>query len=688
MIFLSYCWDDSSYADYIEKYLLEKNFNVLRDKNELKKMDYISDFMDKIETSDYVILLISEAYLKSYNCLYEALGAYKRTDKQNLIPILLSNFHIFDPNMQSSLIYFWVEKGAELSEKSTNIDSISKIEITKRLRQIEHITNYLGDFMAFISNMNCIVISKLGESLEEIYVCICNKILSREVRPNKVIPNRCIDLPNKNILCIDFGTSYTLASIVDIYGTKHLIPNSEGKVIVQSTVEIQENGIYQVGTCSSNVIKNIKRLIGVKEYIKYGEKKIDVKILVAMILKSVVRNAEEYLNIKIEEVLMVIPTDFTLSQKRSLNESVSLIGMNMLRLIPETSAEAFLLPTTSYNPYDLNCVAVIDMGGGTLDISLVEASDEVYEILYVDGDSNLGSIDYEDKIAHFLADKVCKVLSYQKENLYEQMLRYSEHVKYKLNIEESVNVSCEVYNINGDINIIPLTITRKDFESITDNLSQTFKEKLVQLKSKYLEFSKVTKSGPKLPIIYLTGQGTKLYILKKLIKEVFPESHIVDEFQENALISGLSIQNRCLVAFNKQIQYDQIRVLLNLTYFSLILKCHGYNKKENVVSISPIGNSQDLILINHETIPTKKEVALEFISSDNDNTPHSYQLQIFEKKSSGKINPLKCIEVEPQKGTTYGLTVDIDANLNITINLYSGGEAMVLEKKTIQAYLF
>lgn len=236
--------------------------------------------MDKIESLDYVILLISEAYLRSYNCLYEAIAAYKGKSKQNLIPVVFNNAHIFDYNKQIDLISFWNESKTKLAANSECLNSISKIEISKRLRQMDVISNYLGDFLAFISDINCILSDADEDSLASIHTCLCDKILAQEIRYNTVPINRSIILPNKNLLCIDFGTSYTLASVVDIYGNKHLIPNINGQTIIRSTIELNDDGKYFIGGSDINAIKNIKRFIGAKEYIKYGKRKFDIRILI------------------------------------------------------------------------------------------------------------------------------------------------------------------------------------------------------------------------------------------------------------------------------------------------------------------------------------------------------------------------------------------------------------------------
>lgn len=686
MVFLSYCWAESDFADSVEEYLSKKNFDVLRDKSRLKKTDSITDFMDKIESSDYVILLISEAYLRSYNCLYEAIAAYKGKNKQNLIPVVFNNAHVFDYNKQIDLISFWNENKTKLTADSECLNSINKIEISKRLRQMDVILNYLGDFLAFISDINCILSDADEDSLANIHTCLCDKILAQEIRYNAVPINHSIILPNKILLCIDFGTSYTLASVVDIYGNKHLIPNINGQTIVRSTIELNDDGKYFIGGSDINAIKNIKRFIGAKEYIKYGKRKFDIRILIAMILKSVLRNAEEYLNIKISEVLMAIPTDFDLSQRKILKESALLAGVTVYRFVPESSAETFLMQQSADGTAYWG--VVIDLGGGTLDISLVNIEDNVYEVVYIDGDSNFGSINFDEALSEYITDKVCKELHCRNEDVFAQILKYSEHIKCQLSNHQSVNISCEIYSNDGNINVIPLSISREEFELITKDLSLEFTRKLNLVKGFYFKHKRLYGEDSTFPplVIYLTGQGTKLYTLRNLVEEVFSESLVISEYQESALIHGLSIQNNCLISVNPQMQYHP-GLLLNLSYFSLILKCYKYNKKKTTALISPTHNNKDLMLLDQKFIPYRREIELQFIT-EGDNTGPLFELSIYQKRTSAKTSLLKCIKFEPQKGMSYSLLLDIDANFNVNISLCGEPEGKGMEKKIIKSYLF
>ena len=681
MIFLSYCWSESDYADRVEEYLLEKNFEVIRDKSALKKTDSISDFMDRVKESDHVILLISASYLASYNCLYEAFAAYEGKSRENMIPVVFPDAHLFDTEKQKEWICFWNRKKAQLEESCADVDPVCRIDISKRIRQVEYISNYLGDLMAYLSSRNCIRTDGDERALEEVYTCLCDKILSREIRSGKVPVNASILLPDEIRVCIDFGTSYTLVSVVDLYGNRHLIPALDGRKMVRSSVEWKEDGTYLVGSSHADALTNMKRLIGAKEYLKFGREKMDIRLLIAMILKSVLRNAGEYLNVEISEVLMAIPADFDLFQKKILRESAALAGVRVYRFVPEPSAEAFLMEQKK----DGYFAAIIDLGGGTLDLSLVEVFYGIYETVYIDGDDRFGSIDFDHAVAAYLTDKVGNRVSCEKEALFRQMLQYSEHIKCQMSSQETVHLSFEIDSDNGDICMMPFSVTRKEFESVTKGLTKKFKSKLERLKKAYEEISELYENEPL--VIYLTGQGTKLSILKELIYKVFPGVPVNSDYQESALIQGLSEQSRCLWA-NRKMDKNVDGLLLNLSYISLVLKCQRYDEEEHAAILSRAGNHNDLVFLEQETVPCKSSVKLMFTDLTGLEETEEYDVILQQKKQDGSRQLLKCLKVKLQRGKDYILEFDEDANLDVMISLYEETKGSWHSRKLLIRELF
>ncbi len=661
MIFLSYNHKQSDYADKIQQYLNRHHVAVLRDQYEEKETDSISGFISRVGEADLVILLISDDYLKSYYCLYEALLAYSHRDKRNLIPILMPDADILTWEGQANYLTFWIQATQKLRKKIQSMPPAGAVELQKALRQIEAYSNYLGDFLAYIKDTVCIRRADGEAALETLYQCLCDKILDREVRyrTNSIRAAMSFEVYEKPYLAVDFGTSYTLMAVLDTQGKSHLIPNASGSWIHRSSIEFLSNGDYRVGSDSPRALRYIKRSIGVRNTVNVNGEPWSVQLLVAMILKSMVRNAEEYLGVAVGNVVLSMPTDFGLAQKRILAESARIAGIQVARIVQESSVESFL--SRKENEH---LAAFIDMGGGTLDITLSDLGDGVMEVLYSDGDSSLGSLDFDRELEALLQQKLLREYNVQGENL--EVL--AEQVKCRLGAHPEVTVTYLSEDEEGNLRILPLTVTRQEFENATEERIRVFREKLRKLN----EYRREMERGQDhvLEVIYLTGQGTKLYVLKQLIHEVFPDVEVSDRYQENAVIRGLCHQ---LAVFEK----FQHKLLLPTLPGSIYFR--GCRKTENL--IAPVFNPEKITLLeeNH-TIPVRRTMTVSFDFGEGESLPKRFPLEVLEQTVSGKKYSLVSTTVTAEPGKQYELTVDIDTHMNTYLTLKNTQTEAVVRK--------
>ena len=656
MIFLSYSHAQSQYADKIEQYLNQHHIALTRDRHEEKETDSISGFIRRVGEADLVILLISDEYMKSYYCLYEALLAYSHRDRRNLIPILLPEADILTWEGQLTYLRFWNDAKEKLRMKISMAPGIGTVELQKALRQIEAYSSYLGDFMAYIKDTVCIHASQGDTALETLYKCVCDKILDREVRYRAFTGSHAEDilLPKRRFLAIDFGTSYTLMAVLDAQGKKHLIPDRTGKPVHRSTIAFTENGDYQVGSDSPQAIRHIKRLIGIQDTLDVRGEPWSVTLLVAMILRSMVKNAEEYLGTTGFRVILAMPTDFSLKQKGILLESARIAGLDVSQIVQESSVESLMV--TKSEAYS---GAFIDLGGGTLDISLVEASDGATEILYSDGDSSFGSLDFDMDMVRMLKKKL-----WEEHGVRGQKLDVlAEQVKCRLNEQDQVSVTYLDSDEWGDMRMLPLTVTREEFEAAAKMRLHQFRYKLQKL-SEYIQAGRWWKDSR--GVIYLTGQGTKLYALKKIIGEVFPEVPLVDRYQESAVIRGLSHLAR-VVSYGINPRFGNAQLLINAMPSSIFFR--GSRKAEEIfTTITPGENPDSICLLeNDTTFPTKKSQILTFEFGEDEKSPRDFPMKILEKTTSGRECVLVDTTLRAEPGKTYEITVDIDAHYRVCI---------------------
>lgn len=650
MIFLSYSHRQSAYADRIGQYLNQRHMAVLHDRHDEKETDSISRFVRRVGEADLVILLISDAYLKSYYCLYEALLAYSHRDRKNLIPILCPDADVLSHKGQARYLTYWRWECRDRRETLEAMPGAAAVELRRELRQVEAYCNYLGDFLAYLKDTVCIRQADGEGALEALYRCLCGKLLDREVRyrQNGLRSTAPFAVSEKPCLALDFGTSYTLMAVLDTKGKSHLIPSCTGSWIHRSSIEFMPNGDYRVGSDSPRALRHIKRSIGLRETVNINGEPWSIRLLIAMILKSMVRNAEEYLGVEVGRVVLSMPTDFGLAQKRILAESARIAGIQVARFVQESSVESFL----SKNDRN-HFAAFIDMGGGTLDITLSDVGDGVLEVLYSDGDSGFGSLEFDRKLEKLLEQKLRREYGVAGENL--EVL--AEQVKCRLGEHAAVTVTHLSEDAEGNLRILPLTVTRKEFEEAAQTHIHAFREKLRKLD----EFRKAEEKrrGIPLEVIYLTGQGTKLYVLKQLLRDLFPDIEVVDRYQENAVIRGLCHQLAMFEGFAHK--------LLMSTLPGTIL-VRSSEKEENI--ISPGCNPKKTMLLDEDTtIPTRKAMVFSFEFAQGESLPREFPVEILERTVSGREYDLASAFVTAEPEKQYELTVDIDANLNVRLTL-------------------
>ena len=653
MIFLSYNHKQSDYADKIEQYLNRHHVAVLRDRHDEKETDSISEFISRVGEADLVILLISDDYLKSYYCLYEALLAYSHRNKRNLIPILMPDADVLTGKGHARYLSYWKWESNSRREMLEDMPVTGAEALRRELRQVEVYRNYLGDFLAYIKDTVCIH-SEHKDALEVLYRCLCEKILDREVRyrQNGVRRATPFAVSEKPCLAVDFGTSYTLMAVLDTQGKSHLIPNADGGWIHRSSIEFLSNGDYRVGSDSPKALRYIKRSIGLRDTVNVGGEPWSLRLLIAMILKSMIRNAEEYLGVQIHRVVLSMPTDFGLAQKRILKESAEIAGIRLARIVQESSVESFLS-----RKKENHFAAFIDMGGGTLDITLSEVDDGVLEVLYSDGDSSFGSLDFDRQLEKLLQRKLLTEYNVRVEDL--EVL--AEQVKCRLGEHPVVSVTYLSEDPEGNLRILPLMVSRAEFEEASDARIRIFREKLQKLE----EFRKNEERRRRVPLetIYLTGQGTKLYVLKQLIREVFPDVEVVDRYQENAVIRGLCHQLAIFEGFEH-------KLLMATLPGSLYIQGSKRSDVQADILIEPIHNPVKIMLLdNDNTIPAKKGRIVTFAFAEGENLPKVFPVELLERTVSGKEYMLCSTFVTAEPGKQYDLTVDIDANLAVQFTL-------------------
>ena len=153
-IFLSYCQKDSSYADIIEQHYLNSDVKIHRDIRDISAWQSIRKFMDTIRDNDFAVLIITDNYLKSYNCMYEVLQVMKEKDYEDRIFPIVINHNIYSEDEKIKYIKYWEEKCNDLEYKLSEIKYSNSKSLIDKLCTAQDIAASIGDFLDIVSIMN------------------------------------------------------------------------------------------------------------------------------------------------------------------------------------------------------------------------------------------------------------------------------------------------------------------------------------------------------------------------------------------------------------------------------------------------------------------------------------------------------------------------------------------------------
>src|SRR5271165_1819305 len=210
----------------------------------------------------------------------------------------------------------------------------------------------------------------------------------------------------ETILGIDLGTTNSEVAILR-EGQPHVFAE-DGDPILPSFVGLSEDGRLLVGKAARNqwvlaperTIKSIKRKMGQDVKVKLGDQEYRPQEISAMILRALRDRAAQELNQPVNKAVITVPAYFNDAQRQATREAGELAGLEVVRILNEPTAASL-----TYDPSqrDLRRMLVYDLGGGTFDVSIVQAQEGVVEVLASHGDTQLGGDDFDE----LLLNQVC-----------------------------------------------------------------------------------------------------------------------------------------------------------------------------------------------------------------------------------------------------------------------------------------
>ena len=211
------------------------------------------------------------------------------------------------------------------------------------------------------------------------------------------------------IIGIDLGTTNSCVAVFE-GGEPIVIPNPEGARTTPSVVAFTKTGERMIGqiakrqaiTNPDRTISSIKREMGLNHKTTIDGKDYTPQEISAMILQKLKADAEAYLGTTVTEAVITVPAYFSDAQRQATKDAGKIAGLDVKRIINEPTAAALAYGMDKETDQK---IMVFDLGGGTFDVSLLEISDGVFEVLATAGNNRLGGDDFDKRVIDWMADQ-------------------------------------------------------------------------------------------------------------------------------------------------------------------------------------------------------------------------------------------------------------------------------------------